>query len=345
MSILSKVLVILNILAAGAFIYLATADWGQRETWSYAVYRHDLALNGLPLDETELDTDGGRAVDRLSDQTFQAILQPVGGGPAGTLLPEDKTQLAEVRRVRQRLLGEIASLGDNLNQVKERMIAWLVPMARTGGERDAIRLGIDKAANISQLTDNESTFEKAFRAVLDPGQSPPESRRAEVAHLLLNMTVDPGSANDFARQYQRVLVVVGLKEFANAADRQYYALRDMAERVSQFMAEDQAGFERDYELTLKYLYSKAEDLGQIQKKLADYQKVTKQHQDLVSARKRDLEDLANRLDDARKATQQALANLTAEQQRLFEAERNVASSAEKNQQLERELRVLEKVQP
>jgi hypothetical protein len=119
----------------------------------------------------------------------------------------------------------------------------------------------------------------------------------------------------------------------------------MTDRISGFMAEDHATFEKDYELTLKYLYAKAEDLAQRQKKLSDYEKLTRRHQELVAARQRDLMDLTQRLEAARAATKNALAALTTEQQRLFEAQRNVANTAEKNKQLERQIRVLEKVEP
>jgi hypothetical protein len=344
MSILGKVLIILNVLAAGAFIYLATVDWGARESWSYAVFRHDLALNGLPLDEQELDADGVRAVDRLSNQTLQSMLAPVGGGLPATVLPEDKTQMAEVSRLRTTLRTELNTLGGNAAQIRQKMVAWLVPLARTGGEREALRQFL-ATEPIAKLTADDSPFENAFKRVLASGQEPPETRRAEIAHLLLNMTVDPNSPPDFARQYQRVLEVVGLRAFAAEADRQYYALREMADRISGFMAEDQATFEKDYELTLKYLYAKAEDLAQRQKKLADYEKVTRRHQLLVQARQQDLMDMTTRLEAARAATQAALASLSTEQQRLFEAERKVAVTTEKNHQLEQQIRSLEKTEP
>ncbi len=64
MSLLGKILALVNILAAVGFIYLAASDYGKRQQWSYAVYRHDLAINGLPLDEKEVDVDGVPQQDR-----------------------------------------------------------------------------------------------------------------------------------------------------------------------------------------------------------------------------------------------------------------------------------------
>ena len=37
MSILGKILVVFNVLAALVFAYLAAVDWGQRHAWSWAV--------------------------------------------------------------------------------------------------------------------------------------------------------------------------------------------------------------------------------------------------------------------------------------------------------------------
>jgi hypothetical protein len=367
MSIFGKVLIILNILVAGVFIYLSTADWSQRETWSYAVYRQELALDGLPLDEQELDAEGRLATDRLTEQTLKAIFQPVGETLPSPLRPEDKTQLGAVQRLRDRLRGEINSLGGDEPKIRAQMVAWLVPLARTGGERDGLRQFLNMAPFDKVIADN-GPFELVFKRVLEPGSGEleeaaktygrewgfqdllkpidkdPQTRRQEVAHLLLNMTADPTS-QDFARQYQRVLVIVGLKAFASQADQQYYALRDMAERLTLAMSEDRATFERDYDVKLKYLYGLAEDLGLSQKKLAEYEKLTRRHQDLVKARQADFMDLTTKLESARQATKTALANLTTEQQRLFEAERHVATAAAKNQQLEREIRVLEKGKP
>ena len=61
MSLWGKIFAILNIFAAVGFVVVAGMDWGQRERWAYAVFRHDLFLAGLPFDAKELDADGARA--------------------------------------------------------------------------------------------------------------------------------------------------------------------------------------------------------------------------------------------------------------------------------------------
>jgi hypothetical protein len=55
MSIFSKVLAILNLLAAGAFGYLAFIDHVKRQQYAYAAQRHEEAIEGLPTQEQTVD--------------------------------------------------------------------------------------------------------------------------------------------------------------------------------------------------------------------------------------------------------------------------------------------------
>src|SRR6516164_7795633 len=50
---LAMVLIVLNIVAALAFTFLLVMDYSKRQAWSYAVFKHDLGLMGLPLKEEE----------------------------------------------------------------------------------------------------------------------------------------------------------------------------------------------------------------------------------------------------------------------------------------------------
>src|SRR5207248_6269695 len=74
MSALGKVLAILNVIAAFVFLLIAALDWGQRQSWVYAAYRADLALDGLPLDDKELDLKGQKRNDRLTDKTYTSVM-------------------------------------------------------------------------------------------------------------------------------------------------------------------------------------------------------------------------------------------------------------------------------
>jgi hypothetical protein len=342
MSLFGKILAVLNILAALAFIFLVAVDWGQRQTWSYAVYRYDLALDGLPLDDETRSADGTLQVNRLSDATMQDLFKSFGPVPS-PLTPQDKTQEAEVRRVHDRLRRDIDAEQDPAKK-RALLASILVPLERTGGERDALREKIAREPVDALLADS-GPFERAFKTALarqtQTGQAlDPAQRRQAVAHLLFNVN-DPASKN-FEREYQRVLVVIGLKAFADEADLQASALRDMADRARLLLADDQATFEAAYQRGLSELNGLANIVEARKAKLAEYKRVTKRQQDLVKVRQADVAELKTRLDQARQASMAALAKLSAEQQKLFDYERQVGDTTAKNQQLEREIRSLEK---
>jgi hypothetical protein len=50
-TVLTLVLCFLNIVAAVAFVFLLSLDYGKRQAWSLAIVKHDLAMMGLPLEE------------------------------------------------------------------------------------------------------------------------------------------------------------------------------------------------------------------------------------------------------------------------------------------------------
>lgn len=336
MSLLGKILAGLNIVAAIAFACLVALDWGQRQKWTYAVFRQDLTLNGLPVDESEHDADGVRLVDQISDQTLKELFNPVGGAPAGTAA-EDKTQMGEVRRLKSRLDAEINSAPDK----RAKLISLLTPLAPTVSERQALA-----TKNVDVL---QAQFDRAFGPDLlevpgTQGQSKPktqEDKRQAIAHLLVNLASPKPDATD----YQRVLVVVGLKAFAREADHQAVVLRDMSQEILLAMTRDQGNFVADHRQVVGELRTLADTLAQRQAVLADQTALAQRQLALAEDRKKDVEDLQKRIEQARKNTQEALTQLSKRQERLFGLEQQVKTTAEQNQELERKIRELEKVTP
>ena len=337
MSLLGKILAGLNIVAAIALACLVALDWGQRQKWTYAVFRQDLTLNGLPVDDAEHDADGVRLVDQISDQTLKELFNPVGGGVPANASTEDKTQMGEVRRLKSRLDAEINSAPDK----RAKLLSLLTPLAPTVSERQALA-----TKNVNVL---ETQFNQAFGPDLLEVQGPQgqhsqktqEDKRQAIAHLLVNLASPKPDATD----YQRVLVVIGLKAFAREADHQAVVLRDMAQEVLLAMTRDQGNFLADHRQIVGELRELADTLAQRQAVLAEKTALTQRHLALVEDRKRGVEDLQNRIEQARRNTQEALAQLSQRQERLFGLEQQVKTTAEQNQELERKIRQLEKVTP
>src|SRR4051812_915078 len=104
MSLLGKVLALLNVVAAVGFFYLATADRAKRQSWAYAVYRHQLAIDGLPLESGETDPllNVSKA-DQIGEGTLRELNQTAGVGDL------QRTQQDEVKKLYDRLKGEVSA--------------------------------------------------------------------------------------------------------------------------------------------------------------------------------------------------------------------------------------------
>ncbi len=145
MSLLGKVLAILNVFAAIAFVVMMSLDWGQRQRWEYAVYRHDLMVRGFPIDDKETEPDGTPRVDRLSDYTSGQILDSVSvpGRKKGI-----KTQMQELEQVRNAVKAKVddaapLDVGEKepLATREQKLAFFLLPLARTYAEpREALRV-------------------------------------------------------------------------------------------------------------------------------------------------------------------------------------------------------------
>jgi hypothetical protein len=125
MSILGKVLAILNVLAVIGAVALLGMDYAKRRSWAYAVFRQQLVSDGLPVDDREVDGEGHKLVDDLTQATLQDIFK--GSSPV-------KTQLEEVKRVQSDLSSKIQGAGDKKKQLY-LLARILTPLALTGEQR------------------------------------------------------------------------------------------------------------------------------------------------------------------------------------------------------------------
>ena len=337
MSILGKLLAVLNIFAALGFAYLAAADWTQRHNWSYAVYRMGLPLNGLPVNEDEIDADSRRRIDNISDATLQDLFKSVGGLATGTVLAEDKTQLAEVQRVHDKLKKEIeAQAGDPAK--RQKLASLMMPFAATLSDRQELADRI-KNEPIEKLMGADGPFEKAFGPVLKnrgAQAQDQENTRRLIAELLFGLSQDDQSR-------QRAAVVVGLRAFTHAVNQRAQALQQMAHQVHGGILADRSEFEKEQRRIIGELELLARTLDESKEELDRRRALVNKHNAFLQARVADIVELKKEIDAAGQATKDALAQLAQEQRRLFEVQDQVGNAMQKNQQLEQELRTLEKV--
>jgi len=141
---LTLILCFLNIVAAVGFVYLLSMDYGKRQAWSLAIFKHDLTMQGLPLAEEangpsasrvtfpkiRLDEDqlkkafserGGKGFAEKFQAVALTIDRTIGPQHLGPELLSDwfkglgqpvKTLEEEVQRLKRDLPDEIAKAAD-----------------------------------------------------------------------------------------------------------------------------------------------------------------------------------------------------------------------------------------
>ena len=341
MGLLGKLLAVLNILAALGFVYLAAADYALRRSWSYAVTRYDLKLDGLPLDDEERDPlDGQKRVVQIGEHILQAASE--GGGVPGVA-----TQQAELKRVHDQLLGEIQGK-DGEEAKRKQLAAVLIPLAVTGPERDALAQQI-ATAKWDDLMGPEGPFERAFNQIL--ARKDQQDRREAFAHLLFNLGAhflfNPPQPDEaaFTAWQQRVVAVIGLKAYTAEVNRQATALREMTGRVQSALVQDRSDFETQHNKMVGALRVLAEQIDDAQADLKHQLAIQQAHETLVTKRKEERDRLKGVLENARAATKEALLKQADEEKRLFAAQGDLADGQLVNERLERKIRELENLEP
>lgn len=335
MSLFGKVLTILNALAAIAFLVLAGMDYRARNDWAYAVFRHELAIHGLPLDDRDDSWRPGRPIVKdVSEKTLTDLFSK-----AGSFDKNVKTQLAAVSYAKNQALQYIDAGADD--KQKRQLVAnvWL-PLLKHSSLRDNARNAInDPKITIEQLRGN---IEALFQEVADELNKPQkdrataEVRRMKVADLLYNFY--PG---DDPQLRERCLATVGLEAYVGAADRQATNLFGMINNLELAMREQSAAFARQYQDLLPKLVLLNDQLKADRARLDQQKKILEQSNILYQARKAERDDL---LEQIRRQSDLATAetvSLGTLQQRLFDLQREIAAARESNEKLEKQIRTKE----
>lgn len=182
MSLLGKILAILNVLGVLACAALAALDHGKRQTWAYANFLHDVAIGGLPLDANETDAEGQNLVAKLGEPG-KADLFAGQGAPVAT-------QLDEVNRYKAALDAAINANPDKKAQLVE-LARILTPLANSNVERErlrAIRANLVDAAAADKL---KADILKAAAAAKDAKRQPSKPFEAAFAEELQQLGGEP----------------------------------------------------------------------------------------------------------------------------------------------------------
>lgn len=327
MSLLGKVLTILNALAAIAFLAIAALDYQARNQWTYAVFRHELAINGLPLDDKDDSWRPGRPIIRdISAKTADELFRAAGGSPV-------KTQLDAVKQARQTAMDFIESAGDETTKRTHIAAVWLPLIPHSYARENAV--AAIRTRPVAELTAAVGGLFDTVVADIQGGSSV-DFKRMRVADLLYNFNpgVDP-------QLRERAQAVLGLDAYVQAADRQARNLYGQLARLEQIVREDSDNFARLHQQLLPRLTLLNDQLKADKARLDQYRKALEQHNLLLAARTAERDELTAQLQKARAAAAAETQQLAAVQQQLFAIQREIADARDRNEKLEGQIRTRE----
>src|SRR5262245_46207190 len=120
MSMLGKLLIVMNLLAAGAFAYLTLENYKVRHNLTTAALQRDVALGGLPVepgDARNVGSDrvpfpyqsGGSVIESIATKDLVKLV-PKGDDYFGERGEPIANQTDEVTRVQQKVMSQIPAL-------------------------------------------------------------------------------------------------------------------------------------------------------------------------------------------------------------------------------------------
>jgi hypothetical protein len=360
----AKFLAFMNVVIAGAFLYLATLDYNARRPFAREVFVHELALDGLPLDRED---PGPRRVEIALYQDLDsdilkelfARVSPQKG------VPTPQTQAEEVEYQKKKIIDELNKKEDEDKRDLIRDLA--LSLAYTLDEREYwIERLKNKDANMKEEQEAfiKEFFERALQEDNVPASQsdsvanrkreanrdnrvdenkdiPAEShsrltRRQKMAHLIYNLSRDEAA-------HQRAMAVIGLKNYISEAEAQAARLRDMTLSTKMRMVNERGTFEEQYQRLTQRLNQLLEELEAKKLLFADKEGIKKRTDELVKIRQKDLAELQTDLTKSQKDIASALDEQTSLEQQVFETQKKLAELQEQTQGLQRYIRRMEGV--
>ncbi len=205
MSILGKILAILNVFAVIGAIVLLAQDYAKREAWAYAVFREDLVINGLPLDDRERDPQGQLLTEKIGEKTQKELF------PTNPI----KTQKEEVARVERLIRGKIDGAGDKKKQIV--MLAQILsPLIVSNEQREQMIAYETYLRDDPAFERLKGILQRADRAARQPAAKP-RSFDEGFRDALAYQHTDP--TGPFADAYLNVLTANPNTPFEQALDQ------------------------------------------------------------------------------------------------------------------------------
>jgi hypothetical protein len=212
-----------------------------------------------------------------------------------------------------------------------------MPLARTNSERAELRTRITKKPYAEVESDVDTLFQTGKRPDNSLGALLlPHEDREGIAHLLFGLNNKP-------EDQPRLQVILGLRALDDEISRQVSALHTMAEQAAAVNMHDRTNFEVAHRTLTHALRAEADFLTNRKHALEGHIREKNRHQELLDSRKTEVQQVIDATEASRARLQTSIAAQRAEEGQIFQAQQLYERTKRDNEQLERDIRNLEKV--
>jgi len=371
----------LNVCALLAFFLLFALVYATRASWAHAVMVREVALNGLPVDEKDVDHKGRPKSDNLTTQ----LLKETGGDP------QIKTQKQGVEDLKKKLQATIdddsAQVPDPKNPTQmrsatkaQKQALVLLRVAMTLDERlrllevwhyeedaeraknmpeperkrieefrESLEGSITAAFSDSQLTGKPGAAKEGEEA---SGSKPLEGlerghKRQAIAFLMVNLhdvfsQYDPAADPFESATYKRVLGVCGARAVAEALSKRAQQLERLQVQLSELVNQERIIFADEHQYLLSQVLDRYTESARHDRSLEQVKKQVAAQEKHLDDQKKAYAKARGELEKAQTETDSEMKRVDKLQQDLYEVRLRLRDANRINQDLEAEIRLLEK---
>lgn len=352
MSLLGKIFALLNTLLAFGLCVILVQDLGVRKNWTYLVFRQDIVLNGLPLDEeetTKTNINIKSNLDGLDDGALKGIFKDAGG-PLKVDNRVVLTQVDEVKRMHKKLDDKEKEI-EGSDKKAQFLSKLLLENAITYVDRSKYHNLINKA-DPKTLADEYTSLRESVDNLFLSAEPREKSRlpqrahiisksesRTAIASLLLSLyqTVDEGSEESM----RRFVVVVGPDFASKAFDGHAVVLARTFDNLDSHLTREEAIFVTEHRELLTEMGRRAKQAKQIEAFKFEYDERIKTQKELLVKEKLLFAKMEKELEEQRDKTTMVVNDFHLISERLFSVHKKLQGYRVGNEDQEKKLRAVE----